>query len=120
MEISTPCYLDFGPTSTARKSLAQPLGDQLTDVERCRCGRRGGVANVDDSLGFLDQEVVDQAAFAGDCLCSHPGGGGQQVFGADLRQEPLERLTNAALLIDRHISPIPVRQYFDAIRRKPG
>ena len=51
----------------------RPCGDVPPDDDGSRRGRRGRVQHVNDSVAFLDQEVVDQRARAAQALGADPG-----------------------------------------------
>ena len=66
-------------------SSAGVVGDERCERERRRGGGRGGVADVDGVGRGGEQEVVDEAAVAGDGLGADAGEGGDEVVGRDAR-----------------------------------
>ena len=73
------------------------------------------------SRAFDEEEVVDQRTVGPERLGPDAGGGRDEILGADLGDQLLERYAvNRLRLNDRIISSIPVRQCLAARRRNPG
>ena len=66
------------------------LGNVFADLERSRGGGGGRVADVERIIASDDVEVVDEFSVIAEGLSANAGGTGNEIFGTDLRDEPLK------------------------------